>query len=199
MIVQAIMGGIIGSVVMLLVLYLITLSRIANADMVRALGSLVTKKMENSVKIGLLIYFTGGIIFSFLYFTIFAYFPLQEPVPLLFLGAFGGFAHGWVVSFALIISVTGRHPVERFRNAGFGVALAHLVGHIAFGIALSLSYIFFNPKLAFPSPVTYAIYAVVVLLFGVVMIIASAIYSSWKNRNHSQKQPGEDGRRIHQL
>ena len=49
-----------------------------------------------------------------------------------------GFVHGFVISFVLIAVVAGRHPVEQFRSAGFEVAAAHIVGHVAYGLGVGL-------------------------------------------------------------
>ena len=60
-------GGIVATAVMSSTLYFITWRGFANADMIRALGSLVTKKEENALLPGVLIHFTSGVIFSFVY------------------------------------------------------------------------------------------------------------------------------------
>ncbi|MFW7380883.1 MAG: hypothetical protein ACOH5I_18855 [Oligoflexus sp.] len=206
MFLHAIISGIIGSLAMLVVLYLITLAHIANADMVRALGSLITKSLDNSVKVGLLTYFLGGIFFSFIYFAIFSLFPLQEAQAILFIGVFGGFVHGLIVSFALVISVSGRHPVPRFRDVGFGVALAHIIGHIAYGSVLALSYIaFYQPAGNLPTASEigpYGIYALVVIAFGIVFTVVTAIvtkqYRKKRKNDDDQSQLSRPGH-LHQL
>jgi hypothetical protein len=178
---QTIFAGILGSLAMLFVLYLITFSKIANADMVRALGSLITGKLKGSTLVGLVIYFIGGILFSFLYFYIFRIFPTQETARIAFLGAFGGFVHGGLVSFSLVISVSGRHPVKRFQNVGFQVALAHIAGHIAYGLTLALTYLNLTkeqkifPNLSSFEP--YTIYILVAFFLAIIMMSASAIYT----------------------
>ena len=52
------------------------------------------------------------------------------------IGGLIGFVHGFMMAFVLI-AVSGSHPVERFRGAGFEIAGAHLVGHIAYGIGVA--------------------------------------------------------------
>lgn len=200
---EAIISGILGSMAMLVVLYVITFAKIANADMVRALGSLATKTLSHSIQVGLLIYFTGGIIFSFLYFLIFRIFPLQEAGPLLFLGAYGGFIHGLIISFALVIEVAGRHPVEQFSQAGYGVALAHIVGHVVYGGVLAFSYIRFFVPTDLPAldqaigPI--GIYALVLIIFGIVLTAAAAVYTkSHESRERRGKptRPAKPGSHI---
>jgi hypothetical protein len=194
MIYQTILSGLIGSIAMLAVLYLITLSRIANADMVRALGSLVTKRLENSFGVGLIIYLLGGILFSFLYFFIFQKFPRSDPGTLVFVGTFGGFIHGGLVSFALIISVSEWHPLPRFQKVGFEVALAHIVGHIAYGATLALAYL----KLVQGASIlpadgelgAHTIYVIVLVVFGIVFTGAAAAvsHSHRKNKDRTDRQ-----------
>ena len=61
-----ILSGLVASLVMVFVMQLITLSGIANANMVQAIGGLVTRQRRFSVLVGLLIYFSAGILFAFL-------------------------------------------------------------------------------------------------------------------------------------
>jgi hypothetical protein len=56
--------GIAATSLMTFTLYLFHWKGFANGDMVRALGSLLTKKYENSVKPGLLIHAFGGLCFA---------------------------------------------------------------------------------------------------------------------------------------
>jgi hypothetical protein len=45
-----------------------------------------------------------------------------------------GLFHGVAFAFVLVISVAEHHPLEQFRDAGFEVAIAHLAGHIIYGL-----------------------------------------------------------------
>jgi hypothetical protein len=47
-----------------------------------------------------------------------------------------GIFHGVVFSFLLVILVAEHHPLEQFREAGSEVAIAHLAGHIIYGLIL---------------------------------------------------------------
>ena len=53
-------------------------------------------------------------------------------------GAFAGFTHGLLVSFSIVIEATGRHPLPEYRNAGFAVAAAHILGHIVYGLTIAV-------------------------------------------------------------
>lgn len=135
-----IFAGLIATAIMSFLMETMTKSGIADADMVRAVGSIITKSYDESFKTGLVIQFSFGVFFSFIYFLIFGYFV----PPNLFIGAFAGFAmgffHGMVVSLGIIVVVAEHHPVERFRNAGFEVAVGHVGGHIIYGLILGIIY-----------------------------------------------------------
>jgi hypothetical protein len=49
-----------------------------------------------------------------------------------------GFLHGFVVFFLLINMVAEHHPLPEFREVGVGVAAAHLVGHIIYGLVVGM-------------------------------------------------------------
>lgn len=202
MLLNAIISGFIGSVAMLVVLYLIHFSNIAHADMVRALGSLLSKKMEGSVKIGLVTYFLGGLFFGLIYVSILHFFPIQEFGPLLFVGTFLGFAHGWVVSFALVISVAGRHPLPEFQDVGYGVALAHFIGHVVYGATVALTYNWLtHPEGTFPTVKEigpYGVYAIMVVVIGLIMTVASAAITSNKRRHSENRNKQVGQHRVHQ-
>ncbi len=66
--------------------------------------------------------------------------PIETPMVAAFTGAFGGFVHGFIVSYFLVIEISGRHPVEAYRSAGFEVAIAHIVGHTAFGAMVGYAF-----------------------------------------------------------
>lgn len=104
--------------------------------MIRALGSMVMKKEEDALFAGVAIHLVSGVIFAFLYVGIWSFLPLEAMREFILFGILSGTFHGLVVSFLLITLVAGRHPVERFRNAGIGVGVAHLIGHVAYGAAV---------------------------------------------------------------
>ena len=56
--------GFFASLLMIGFMHLITISGIANANMIQAIGGLVTRERKSSFKIGLMIYFLAGILFS---------------------------------------------------------------------------------------------------------------------------------------
>lgn len=118
-----------------LVLWLIDKSGWTNADMVRAIGSLFTKSYENALRVGLIIHFTMGIIISAVYLHFLALLNLPSLTSVVFVGGIIGFVHGFVFSFGLVI-MAENHPVEKFKEADFEVAVAHILGHIVYGLLI---------------------------------------------------------------
>ncbi len=129
-----ILSGILGTGGMSLVMWLITRSGLANADMIRAVGSIYTRSYENALLPGIIMHFTAGIIFAFLYVLFLSLFSLGSVGAYIGMGAMTGVFHGLVVSFLLVVSVAEHHPLEQFQKAGAEVAVAHLVGHIIYGL-----------------------------------------------------------------
>ena len=129
-------GGIVATAVMSLGLYFIHWGGLANADMIRAIGSAVTRTEEGALLPGLIIHFSSGIIFAFIYIVFWSLWGIQSVTIYLLLGLLLGAAHGLVVSFMLLALVAEHHPLPRFQQAGVGVAFAHLIGHVVYGAVL---------------------------------------------------------------
>ena len=125
--------GIAGAIVMSALMYGIHYAGLAEADMIRAIGSIVTKSEDDALFLGSAIHLASGVIFAFVYVGFFSIFPFEGVVEFFLFGFVGGAFHGLVVSFILVSVVAVRHPLERFRQAGFGVAVAHLIGHVVYG------------------------------------------------------------------
>ncbi|RMF61100.1 MAG: hypothetical protein D6748_02530 [Calditrichaeota bacterium] len=136
-IVLPIIGGFIATIGITTVLWLIDKSGWTRADMVRAVGSFFTKSYENSLKIGLAVHFAAGILISGVYLHILSLLQLNNAVLLTGMGGLLGFVHGFIVSFGIVIFAE-HHPVKQFKEADFQVALAHLLGHIVYGLILGL-------------------------------------------------------------
>ena len=120
------------------ILYLIHWRGIANADMINAVGSIVTKREENALAAGLLVHFGSGVIFAYIYVGAWSIWEFTAPGIYIMFGLLTGLAHGLVVSFVLVALVAEHHPVAKYRQAGLGVALAHLVAHVAYGVVVGL-------------------------------------------------------------
>lgn len=131
---QTLMAGLIATAFMSGTLYAIQWRGLAEADMIRAIGSIVTRNESNAVPPGIFLHLLSGIVFAFVYVIIWSSLPISTFVHYLGLGVMCGFAHGLVVSFVLVVLVAEHHPLPRFQSAGFGVALAHLVAHVVYGL-----------------------------------------------------------------
>jgi uncharacterized membrane protein YagU involved in acid resistance len=134
LIVYTIISGIVGTAGMTIVMWAINRFGIANADMIRAIGSMFTKNYEDSVTPGFITHFGTGIIISFFYVLIISFLSPDSFVSTAATGVMIGLFHGIVFSFLLVVTVAEHHPLERFRNAGSEVAIAHLVGHLIYGL-----------------------------------------------------------------
>lgn len=132
------LAGIVSTFVMIIFLELVTRTKLANADMVRAVGSIITRNYDDALVPGLVIQFGFGIVFGFIYFGILSYFTSSAGLNGVFLGGVMGLFHGVVVGFVGVITVAEHHPIEKFKKAGFTVAVAHLFGHVIYGICIGI-------------------------------------------------------------
>ncbi len=73
-IVETILAGVLGTGMMSLVMWLITRSGIANADMIGAIGSIFTRSYENAFTPGLIIHLAAGVVIAFFYVVLISLF-----------------------------------------------------------------------------------------------------------------------------
>lgn len=137
-ILATIVAGLAGTVLMSLSMSAVHLAGWARADMIRALGSRVTGKYEGSLGTGLMIHFAAGVVFAFPYVLLLGGVDLPSTAAMIIMGAVLGFVHGFVMSFLLVAAVAEKHPIEQFQNAGFGVAAAHIFGHVCYGVGVAV-------------------------------------------------------------
>jgi len=135
---KSIISGIIGTSVMEMLFRMCIKSGVGNVDMVRAIGSLITKSMDSAYKVGVIVHYISGIFFAFVYAIIFILFDVTVVLKYAGAGIIIGFIHGTIVSFLLIIAVAEHHPLKEFQTVGFSVALAHWAGHLLFGLSVGL-------------------------------------------------------------
>lgn len=131
-------SGIISTFLMVIFLELVTRTKLANADMVRAIGSIITKSYDNALVPGLVIQFGFGVIFGFIYFGILSYFNSSIGLNGILGGGLMGLFHGVVVGFVGVVTVAEHHPLTKFKQAGFTVAVAHLFGHVVYGLSIGI-------------------------------------------------------------
>jgi len=148
-IVLTIVTGLVATAAMSALLYLIHWRGFANADMIRAIGSIVTRNETNALWPGMLVHFGSGVIFAFLYVGFWSTLPVSALKYVVGLGALMGVAHGLVVSFMLVILVAEHHPIVRFQQAGMGVAISHLLAHVVYGLVIGLMGAWLGLRLGF--------------------------------------------------
>jgi hypothetical protein len=131
-----IVAGVTGTTLMTLVLTFIHSSGWANADMIRAVGSIITRRYENALLPGLFAHYLAGCVFAFPYVIIMRGTGVAPAIAMPGLGLLLGTFHGVVMSYVMLALVAENHPVERFRHPGFEVAAAHFVAHVAYGLGV---------------------------------------------------------------
>ncbi len=133
-IIEAMLSGLVGTAGMTIVMWLITRSGLAHADMIRAIGSIFTRSYEDSVIPGIIVHFGVGMIIAFFYVLIISILDPVSTIKIVGAGAMIGIFHGVTFSFLLVVAVAEHHPIEQFKTAGSEVAVAHLAGHIVYGL-----------------------------------------------------------------
>ena len=128
------LAGVIGTAGMSIALWGISHTGIANASMIRAIGSLFTRSYEDSFGLGLTVHFIVGIIIAFVYIALISLFEPESLAGAIAYGGMIGLAHGVAFGFLLVVAVAEHHPLEQFRKAGLEVAIAHLIGHVVYGV-----------------------------------------------------------------
>jgi hypothetical protein len=132
-----IVAGVSGTLLMSSVMWFIHRRGWANADMIRAVGSLVTRRYENSLGPGLLMHLAAGCLFAVPYLFIIRSVGVTNVFSLLLIGATLGTFHGAAMIF-ILMALAEKHPLPQFRKAEIDVAWAHVVGHVAYGTGIGL-------------------------------------------------------------
>ncbi len=133
-IVISIISGLLGAAGMSIVMSFIHSPKFANADMIRAIGSIYTRSLDNSFTPGLVIHFIIGALISFVYVGLITIMSPTSPIITTGIGGMIGLFHGVAVGFILVVAVAEYHPLKQFQEAGVEVAIAHLVGHVIYGV-----------------------------------------------------------------
>ncbi|HKQ31670.1 MAG TPA: hypothetical protein VJV40_00595 [Thermodesulfobacteriota bacterium] len=129
-----VLAGLIATAGMSLVLWGISQTGIANAAMIRAIGSMFTRSYEGSFGPGLVVHFIAGIVIAFIYVALISLLAPDTLAGTIAYGGMIGLAHGVAFGFLLVVAVAEHHPLEQFRRAGLEVATAHLIGHVIYGV-----------------------------------------------------------------
>ena len=129
----ALVAGVLGGLAMEGVLWLLGAAGWAKADMIVALGSLLTKSRDNAWRVGAVLHFISAIGFAVVYTMLMVTLGYTGMPAAMMLGAGVGFGHGLLVSLALVWIVAEQHPLEEFNEAGLAIGLSHILGHVVFG------------------------------------------------------------------
>ncbi len=135
---QTLLAGMVATACMSVAMWAIHSLGLSRADMIRALGSLLTKRIENALLPGMVTHFLSGVMFAFPYAIVIGSFPLGPWWSFLTAGAILGLFHGFVVGFLLVAFVAENHPLSEFREVGVSVAAAHVAGHVVYGAVVGL-------------------------------------------------------------
>ena len=127
------LGGLAGTAAMTLLLEIPKWFRIGNIDIIRAAGSLITRKQENSFLPGLIIHFSAGIIFAYVYIFLlsFSHIPIN-PLSGLFLGGI----HGALIMLLVSIMILEHHPIAIYHERGPMTGFAQLLAHMVYGLVV---------------------------------------------------------------
>jgi uncharacterized membrane protein YagU involved in acid resistance len=135
---HVLLAGVVGTALMTGAMWFIHRRGWANADMTRALGSLVTRRYERSLGPGLLVHFAGGVVFAIPYLLIMRSTGFAGLSAYLAVGGAIGAFHGLAMAYVLMALMADKHPLEQFRKAGPEVGAAHIAGHVAYGLGVGL-------------------------------------------------------------
>ena len=134
----ALVAGVLGVAAMELVMWLITRRGAARANMVVALGSLVTRSRDNAFLVGGIFHLLSGMIFALLYAWVMWKLGFTHLRSSLAAGIGFGTLQGIIVSLVLVWIVAERHPLEEFKEADLIIGVIHVAGHVAFGAVVGL-------------------------------------------------------------
>jgi hypothetical protein len=137
-IVTSIVAGLLGVAALELVMWLVARGVTSRANMVVAIGSLMTRSLDGAFVVGAFVHATAAIVFSTLYALLMLALNLTGMPQAFMVGLGFGIFHGIVVSLILVWVVSDNHPLEEFKKASLAVGLSHFAGHVAYGAVVGL-------------------------------------------------------------
>jgi len=133
-----VLAGLIATSGMSILMWAITRSGVADADMIRAIGTIFTRSERSTFTVGLVTHYIVGVIIAFAYVALISVIGYSSVAGAIGLGFLISVAHGVAFGFVLVIAVAEHHPMERFRKAGMEVAVAHFAGHVVYGLLIGI-------------------------------------------------------------
>ncbi len=133
-------AGLTGVVVMNFFLRRARFLHLPETQMIRAIGSSITRNADNALLPGTIIHTVGGIFFAYVYAFLLSTAPDTQGSLMVYVVActLMGLVHGLVVTLFLVISVSQYHPLDQFKKLEPGDMAAHVISHIAYGLTVGL-------------------------------------------------------------
>ena len=134
----SVVAGLLGVAALEAVMWLVARGISSRANMVVAIGSLMTRSLENALIVGAFVHAAAAIAFSTLYSLLMLAAGLTSLPEAFMVGLGFGILHGIVVSLMLVWIVSDTHPLTEFKSASLAVGLCHFAGHAAYGAVVGL-------------------------------------------------------------
>lgn len=137
------LAGFAGVIVMTVFLRRSRFFSLPETQMIRAIGSMLTKDPKTALVPGFIVHMGFGIVFAYIYQLFLSTAPGMEPGAIRFwvlviVCTMMGAVHGLIVTLFLVISVAQYHPVEEFRKLEAGDMAAHVIGHVVYGLTVGV-------------------------------------------------------------
>lgn len=133
-------AGLAGVMVMTFFLRRARYFHLPETEMIRAIGSSITRRADNALLPGTIIHTAGGVFFAYVYSFLLSTAPASGDSLMVYVVActLMGLVHGLVVTLFLVITVSQYHPLEQFKKLEPGDMAAHVISHIAYGLTVGL-------------------------------------------------------------
>jgi len=124
------LGGLVGTAIMTFSLLLPKWLGFGQVDIIRAVGTLLTRKVHHSFLPGFILHLLSGIIFAYVYYFILtlSHIPFNALTGLLM-----GTLHGVVVMLLVSIMIMEHHPIAYYHSRGPMTGFAQLLAHMLYG------------------------------------------------------------------
>jgi len=131
------LGGVAGTVVMTIFLFIPRWLGLGNVDVVRAVGALITRKVDNAMAPGIAVHFVSGIIFAYIY----TFLLRLSDLPLnIWSYSMAGAIHGVIVMLLVSMAIMEHHPIARYHDRGPMTGVAQLFAHLLYGATVGVVY-----------------------------------------------------------
>lgn len=132
-------GGFLATLAMPLGLYLLPVFRLLSPnDQVRAYGSFYTGSEANAFWPGLIFGVVMGFVWAFVYAALWSLFGGKTFGFYILLGLVSGAFFGENLSLTSVLVFVDNHPVQRFRDEGWRIALGTVLMHIVHGFVFAV-------------------------------------------------------------